>query len=104
METYAGAITAVLAGYPLGVVEECCDPRSGLARSREFPPTVAAVVEWCDKRMIYHRQWAVYVPLMLTPQSVENFSPEHRKSMLTRLQGVLFELFKQDSARGASKT
>ena len=57
-EIYAGALAAVLAQYPLGLVEECCDPRCGLARKREFPPTVACVVEWCDSRLKYHQTMA----------------------------------------------
>ncbi len=99
METYAGAIAAVLAGYPLGVVEECCDPRTGLARSREFPPTVAVVVEWCDKRLLYHRQWAVYVPAKKTPEyDGRQFNADHRKTMLERLQGLM-EPFRRKSQR-----
>src|SRR5476651_1768502 len=53
-EVYAASIAATLAGYPLGVVQECCDPRIGLAREREFPPTVAVIVAWCDKRLKFH--------------------------------------------------
>jgi len=52
----------VLAQYPLGIVRECCDPRYGLARAREFPPTVACIVEWCDRRLEFHRNWAAYRP------------------------------------------
>lgn len=48
---YAEAIATVLADFPLGVVKECCHPRIGLARIREFPPTAASVVEWCSRRV-----------------------------------------------------
>jgi hypothetical protein len=61
-KTYAASLAAVLAGYPLGLVQECCDPRTGLARTREFPPTVAAIVEWCDKRLDHHRTVATWKP------------------------------------------
>lgn len=107
-ETYAGAIATVLAGYPLGVVEECCDPRTGLARSREFPPTIAAVVEWCDARTVHHQRWAAYVPVKVTRQYDgsellrEEFSPEHRKTMLERLQGLM-EPFRRKPHREAAE-
>lgn len=59
-KTYSAAIAATLAGYPLGIVQECCDPRKGLARTREFPPTIAAVIEWCDRRLEHHKAVAAY--------------------------------------------
>ena len=46
---YSLSIAKTLEKYPLGVAEECCDPQTGLARSREFPPTVACIVEWCER-------------------------------------------------------
>lgn len=66
-ETYADTLAAVLAQYPLGLVQECVDPRVGLARAREFPPTVAAVVEWCDKRLEWHRAIAQHQPRQPAP-------------------------------------
>lgn len=59
-ETYTAAISAALCAYPQGVIDECCDPRIGLARKREFPPTVASVVEWCDDRLEYYQVLANY--------------------------------------------
>lgn len=47
-DAYARALADVLEQYPFGVVEECCNPLTGIARSREFPPTVACIVAWCD--------------------------------------------------------
>jgi hypothetical protein len=60
-ETYAASLAAVLALYPLGLVQECCDPRTGLALVREFPPTVACLVEWLDKRLAWHQAVASHV-------------------------------------------
>lgn len=57
------AIGAKLSTYPPAIVEECCDPRVGLATVRDFPPTVQAVTEWCDARLQYHRNWANYRPV-----------------------------------------
>lgn len=59
-ETYAAAISATLAQYPQGVVDDCVDPRIGLARDREFPPTVKAVVDWCDARVAHYQALAKY--------------------------------------------
>jgi hypothetical protein len=93
---YAQAIAETLAQFPLGLVEECCDPRTGLAREREFPPTVAAVVDWCNRRLTYHRgmvKWA-------EQKAVERpeFPEEYRRSMLKRLQDLLHGMFKQPVA------
>jgi hypothetical protein len=59
-ETYAAALACVLAQYPLGLVQECADPCRGLASEREFPPTVASVVSWCDRRLAWHQAVAAY--------------------------------------------
>jgi hypothetical protein len=93
---YLAGIAAVLSGYPPEIVAECCDPRIGLARSREFPPTAAAVADWCGRREAYYRKWAVFVqPRPLTPVWHEDATslPEAvknaRAGFLTRLQGIL---------------
>ena len=92
------SLAAALAGYPLGIVEECCDPRTGLARSREFLPTVAAIVEWCDRQLKYHLTIAEWKPLPQRPPERE-FSAEHRQKMLTRLSKVMHEMFDQKQER-----
>ena len=77
------AIGAKLSCYPPMLVKECCDPRSGLATVREFPPTVQAVTEWCDARLQYYRNWANYVPIKprfvqkpeVTPAEIEKQKP-----------------------------
>lgn len=89
---WAGSLAAALAAYPLGVVQECCDPRTGLAQHREFPPTVACIVEWCDKRLAFHRgmvKWGAQFDAEAEPQ----FSDEHRKSMLERLKALMHGIF-----------
>src|SRR6266516_951033 len=87
-EVYAGAIAAVLAQYPLGVVKECVDPRTGLARNREFPPTVYSVVVWCDERLARHQKFASYI----SPPDIQlevDYSDEHRENMLARLSKLM---------------
>lgn len=104
-DTYAAALGAVLAQYPPGVVRECCDPRTGLARTREFPPTVAAIVEWCDRRLKYYQGVA---RLRCNPPAPKReFSAEHCGAMLKRWQALLLSLVgamaaghrKQETAR-----
>lgn len=91
-EVYAGALASVLAQYPLGLVQECVDPRTGLARGREFPPTVACVVEWCENRLKYHQTLANFAGL--PPKRIEpEYSPEHRAGMLQRLAKLMHDTF-----------
>lgn len=89
---YAASLAAALTGYPLGVVQECCDPRVGLARSREFPPTVAAIVDWCDRRVTYHRGMVKWAKV---DQAERQFSEEHRASMIGRLQELFRSLWRK---------
>jgi len=41
---YLEALAGAPSDYPLLLVSECCDPRTGLARRREQPPTVASII------------------------------------------------------------
>ena len=45
----------VLEGYPVLVVEACCDPLSGLPRRREMFPTLKAVADWCTERVEFNK-------------------------------------------------
>jgi hypothetical protein len=47
-QMWASALAAALASYPESITRDCIDPRVGLARVRDFPPTAASVVEWCE--------------------------------------------------------
>ena len=71
-ETYIATIAAVLSQFPPEIVGECCDPRIGLAKFREFPPTAAAVDEWCARRETWYRKWAAYVPTPTTPVWIDD--------------------------------
>ena len=95
-EGYVASLAAALAEYPLGVVQECCDPRTGLAQKREFPPTVACIVEWCDQRVKYHTGMVKWGKQRANPEPV--FSDEHRKTMLERLRSLLRWNDKQEAA------
>jgi hypothetical protein len=97
-QAYAASLAAVLAAYPLGLVQECCDPRTGLARVREFPPTVAALVEWLDKRLQWHQTVAQYKGAG-APRIEQKFSDEHRKSMIERMQTLIHDLFDPAKAK-----
>lgn len=58
-ETFLASIGAVLAQYPLGLVREVVDPRTGIARKAEFL-SVAALVAWCDDRLSHLTMLANY--------------------------------------------
>jgi hypothetical protein len=83
-KTYSAAIAAVLTGYPLGLVQQCCDPRTGLARHREFPPTVAAIVAWCDLRLAWHQ--AMATKRLPAPELPDN------PAMRQRIKGLFDDL------------
>jgi hypothetical protein len=97
-EGWAASLAATLAQYPLGVVQECCDPRVGLVRGREFPPTVAAIVEWCDRRLTYHRGMVKWGQNIVEEPA---FSDEHRKTMLERLKALMHGLFDREISEEA---
>jgi hypothetical protein len=99
-EGYAASLGAVLAQYPLGVVQECCDPRTGLAKIREFPPTVAAIEEWCSRRLAYHRgmvKWGERA------KPEPQFSEAHERGMLKRLQDLMRGLLRQQKQAEATQ-
>lgn len=88
---YAKAIAETLADYPLGIVKECA---SLLPREREFPPTVQCVVEFCNRRMKFHRGAVIWGEQEAARQADrERFSEEHERGMLARLQKLLHGLF-----------
>ena len=89
-ETYAGSLAAVLAQYPLGLVHECVDPRTGLARVREFPPTVAILVDWLDARLKHHQLMASYRVALPRPELPDDPAMAERvATMLTELAAQL---------------
>lgn len=96
---YAGALTDVLEQYPLGVVERCCDPRTGIVRTREFPPTVACIVDWCD------RYTAAYVAVAQRRRPVPEpvYSEEHCATMREKLRSFFAE-FKAGLIRPAPES
>ena len=93
-ETYAAGIAAVLAGYPLGLVRECVDPRTGLARSREFPPTPACIFEWCDRWLSLYRDLANLKPMAQKVAVEREYTEQHKQSMIKRLQVVMRDLLR----------
>jgi len=90
-ETYAASIGAVLAQYPFGLVRECVDPRVGLAKHREFPPTVACLTEWLDKRLAWYQAFASHQPRPAIAAPVMPSDPE----MAARVASMLTDLAAQ---------
>lgn len=99
-EVYIGGLASALAQYPLGLVHECVDPRRGLAREREFPPTVACVVEWCDRRLLFHQTLAAFNGLPARREEPD-YSSEHRATMLQRLSKLMHDTFDAKPAQAA---
>ena len=91
-DTWLTSLAAALAEYPSVVAGECIDPRRGLAKKREFPPTVACLTEWCDEKMQEMHMFAAYKPIAqrLPPP---DYSSEHREGMLVRLSQVVRGIF-----------
>src|ERR1700723_2887677 len=88
---YSLSVAKTLERYPLGVAEECCDPQTGLARYREFPPTVAAIVDWCELTT------RAYVAISQRPRPEPPpviHSEEHCATMRERLR-ALFSSFRK---------
>lgn len=96
-KTYSAAVSATLAGYPLKVAQECADPRVGLAREREFPPTVAAIVTWCDKRCAYYQALAAWNPPAPALPAPE-YSEEHCAAMREKIAEIPKVYFRPMSA------
>ena len=89
-ESYALAIATVLQQFPPAVVAECCDPRYGLPRTREFPPTVASIVDWCELRVKRHTGAIIHGRMEQDTMAEQaKFTPEHRLTMLERLKGLM---------------
>lgn len=59
-EAFVAAVIAVLAQYPAGVIDDCADPRRGIARSVEFL-SIKALTEWCDQRLAFYQGLAAFV-------------------------------------------
>ena len=77
-DVFVASIGAVLAQYPLGIVEEVTDPRRGIARKVEFL-SVKSLVEWCDARLAFYQGLATYVALPAKPAERELTADEARR-------------------------
>jgi hypothetical protein len=50
-EGYLNSLGLVLEQYPNDVIIHITDPRTGVQRHLKWPPTIAEIVDACDKRM-----------------------------------------------------
>jgi hypothetical protein len=86
-DVFVAALAAVLADYPLGLVSECADPRTGIARTLKFL-SIAELVEWLDKRLAHHRALANHVPRPpALPPPV--YSEEHKATMREKIAALI---------------
>ena len=47
-DIYAAAVSSVLSDYPKNIIDTASDPRTGIASTQKFLPSVAEVKEFCD--------------------------------------------------------
>lgn len=86
-DVFVASIAAVLSGYPLGLVQECADPRFGIARTAKFL-SIAELVEWLDRRLEFHQALAGHKPRPpALPAPV--FSDDHKRTMLGKLRDLM---------------
>lgn len=90
-DTFIESIAEVLAQYPLGVVAECVDVRTGAARKIEFL-TVRALVEFLDARMEFHTALARHVPRAAIVPPAPRPATTPRAGMIERFRGLLAKL------------
>mgnify|MGYP001573326746 FL=1 len=75
----------VLEQYPLGLIEECADPRCGIACKVEFL-SVKSLTDWLENRLAFYVSVARYVERPLLP--VREFTEEERGQGLAALLGL----------------
>lgn len=93
---FIASIAAVLAQYPARLVEECCDPRIGIARKVEFL-SVKSLAEWCDAKLAFYQSLAAHKPVLrLAPPELP---PEQAKRGLAAFRGILKTLGEPDKLR-----
>jgi hypothetical protein len=110
-DAFNASIAAVLQQYPIGLVQECIDPRRGAARKIKFL-SVAELVEWLDDRLAFHQGLASWTPRPPEPPP-KVYSEEHRGTMIGRfatlMRGLLenridpIERFKREQQRAREK-
>lgn len=98
-KVFLASVAAVLSTYPPGLVQECCDPRTGLARRGDFL-SIGRLCEWLDTRLANYRTIAAYSPARL-PYIEQEHTPEHRTMMLRRLQDLFRSIFRPDQTADA---
>lgn len=93
-DAFNASIAAVLSQYPLGLVQECVDPRVGAARAIKFL-SVADLVAWLDHRLEFHQVLARHVPRAQLPgPAPREYSEQHRAGMLARFGQLLAKLMR----------
>jgi hypothetical protein len=82
-ESYAVSVGMVLEQYPNDVIIYITDPRTGVQRHCKWPPTIAEIIEACDKRMQHAakmRQGKKHEPLALGPPNEARPTSEELKA------------------------
>lgn len=89
-DVFIRTIAAILAQYPLGIVEECIDPRTGPVNTLRFL-NVADLRPWLDARLEHHRTLAAWRPrpVVAALPPPPPATPEHRAGMIERFRALL---------------
>lgn len=87
---YANGLADIFEQYPIGVVQQCCDVRIGIASLKDFLPSPAAVITWCD-RYLGAYQGIIRRGL---PKPEKHFDEKHCATMRDRVSALLPWLLK----------
>lgn len=99
---FQASVNEVLEHYPLGLVQECCDPHSGLASKIEFL-SIKSIVEWCDKRLELHQKLAQVTPRKGTPKPEFPDNPTMAARVGLLLKGLVNTLRENQRAAYSAK-
>jgi len=94
---FAESVAAVFSQYPLALVRECVDPRTGIARVVKFL-SIAELVTWLDDRLAYYVVAAAADPRD-PPLPLAGPAPD--PEMAARVHALLRGLGKRLAARAA---
>lgn len=97
---FIASLADILGDYPLGLVEECCDPR-GLAKRVEFL-SIKSLTGWMDTRLEFYQSLAGWQD-RVAPARPELSEAECGKGLLA-FRGMLMTLATEGAAAAKAMT
>lgn len=98
-EQFAEAVADVLEQYPLGLVEECCDARIGLARKVEFL-SIKSLADWLDQRGAHYAALSRWQPPRLAALPPPDPEPGAAKRVSAAIRGLVRTMLAGGDVRG----